>query len=69
MHDRGIQLLRNKTIAIEHGKSRIWIAGIDDALVSAADLDQALRDIPAPETTVLLAHEPDVADYVARFPG
>jgi hypothetical protein len=32
------------------------------ALVRAADLEKALRGVPASETTVLLAHEPDFAD-------
>jgi hypothetical protein len=39
---------------------------VDDVLERAADLTKALHDIPRNETTVLLAHEPDFADYVAR---
>jgi predicted MPP superfamily phosphohydrolase len=50
------------------GYGRIWIAGVDDALVRAADLGKTLRDVPHSETTLLLAHEPDFADYAARFP-
>jgi len=31
-------------------------------------MNGTLRGIPADEATVLMAHEPDYADYVARFP-
>jgi predicted MPP superfamily phosphohydrolase len=68
LRDRGIKVLRNGAVPLERGHSRIWISGIDDALVSAADLGKALRDVPPSEATILLAHEPDFADYAARFP-
>jgi len=68
LKDRGIQVLRNRSIPLQRGHSRIWIAGVDHALVRAADLGKALHDVPASETTLLLAHEPDFADYAARFP-
>lgn len=68
LQDRGIPVLRNRSIPLERGHNRIWVAGIDDALVEAADLDKALHDVPLSETTLLLAHEPDFADYAARFP-
>jgi predicted MPP superfamily phosphohydrolase len=68
LQERGIPVLRNRSIPLERGRSRIWIAGVDDALVEAADLDKALHNVPLSETTLLLAHEPDFADYAARFP-
>jgi len=68
LQDRGITVLRNRAVPLERGNRRIWISGIDDALVSAADLSQTLRDVPPSEATILLAHEPDFADYAARFP-
>jgi uncharacterized protein len=68
LQDRGIPVLRNRSVPLERGHHRIWIAGIDDALVEAADLDKALHNVPRSETTLLLAHEPDFADFAARFP-
>jgi hypothetical protein len=68
LKDRGIQVLRNRSIPLERGRSRIWIAGADDALVEAADLGKTLHDAASSETTLSLAHEPDFADYAARFP-
>src|SRR6266849_889579 len=32
LKDRGIQVLRNHSIPLQRGHSRIWIAGVDDAL-------------------------------------
>jgi hypothetical protein len=65
---RGITVLRNRAIPLERGRSRIWICGVDDALVGTDDLGQALRSVPPSEATILLAHEPDFADEAASFP-
>ena len=64
-----IRVLRNEAIPIERDGDRCWLAGIKDVLVRrGADLPSALRPIPSGEPVVLLAHEPDYADYVARYP-
>jgi hypothetical protein len=68
LQSRGIRVLRNETVAVEQNGSRIWIAGVDDVLEKAADLHEALQNTPPDETTILLAHEPDFADYVAKHP-
>lgn len=60
-----IPVLRNSSVAIERGKDRVWVAGIDDLLRGEPDLDQTLTGIPQTETTILLAHEPDFADDAA----
>jgi predicted MPP superfamily phosphohydrolase len=62
----GIRLLCNSAGVLERGRSRLWIAGVDDVLVRKADLAAALSDVPHEETAVLLVHEPDYAD-VARL--
>jgi len=64
----GIAVLRNRAIPIERGTARFWLAGIDDALEGAADLDAAIGKAPPGEAVVLLAHEPDFADTVATRP-
>jgi len=66
--ERGIRVLRNGAAAIEREGQRLWMAGIDDLLDGAPDLRQTLSGIPAHEATVLMAHEPDFADYAANFP-
>jgi len=38
------------------------------ARLDTADLDATLENVPKEEATILLAHEPDYADYVARHP-
>ena len=64
----GIQALVNKSVPIEKDGVRFWLAGIDDVMGGAADLDGTLQGIPGSESTVLLVHEPDFADHVARYP-
>lgn len=66
LQNRGIRVLRNEAVPLEQRGSRIWLAGVDDVLEGAADLSQALHDVSRSETTILLAHEPDFADYVTE---
>ena len=64
----GIQVMDNQSVAIESNGGRFWLSGVNDVLNRFADLDKALADVPNDEATVLLAHEPDFADRVARHP-
>jgi len=67
LRSTGIQVLLNQSEPIERDGARFWLGGVDDVLGGTADLDATLRDIPANEAAVLLAHEPDYADTVARY--
>jgi predicted MPP superfamily phosphohydrolase len=64
----GIPVLRNRSVPIEKGIARFWLAGVDDVLEGKPDLDLTLRSVPPEETVILLAHEPDFADQAARHP-
>ena len=68
VESNGIPLLRNRSIAIEKGSDRFWLAGVDDALEGRPDLDLTLKNVPAGEPIVLLAHEPDFANQAAHYP-
>ena len=68
LQSRGIPLLRNRSVPLERDGKRLWFAGVDDVLEGKPRLDLALKNIPSDETVVLLAHEPDWADYVSRHP-
>ena len=64
----GVTVLSNAAAPIEHNGGRFWLAGVADVLQSSADLHSALQPIPSDEAVILMAHEPDYADYVARYP-
>jgi uncharacterized protein len=64
----GIPVLRNRSVPLERDGKRLWFSGVDDILDGRPNLGVALKNIPAEEPVVLLAHEPDWADYVAHFP-
>lgn len=68
LRESGIRVLRNQSVPIEKDGTRFWLAGIDDLLGRTADLTATLHGIPSDEATILLAHEPDYADYVASYP-
>jgi hypothetical protein len=60
-----IPVLANSSVALERDGRRLWLAGIQDALEGRPNLAAALpagRN-PDPEPLILLAHEPDFADY------
>ena len=63
LSDAGITLLRNQAREVADG---LWIAAVDDVWERHADLEEALREVAPDAATVLLAHEPDYADQVAR---
>jgi uncharacterized protein len=66
LETRGIQVLRNRALAIHKDAARIWIAGLGDVLGGDDDLDSALQGIPGDEAVVLGVHEPDYAKWVMR---
>ena len=68
LRTEGIQVLANQSVPIEGNGARFWLGGVDDVLERTADLNSTLHNIPADESVVLLAHEPDYADHVARYP-
>lgn len=68
LRSTGIQVLDNQSMPIEHAGARFWLSGVDDVLKGNSDLSATLTKVPKGEPTVLLAHEPDYADFVARYP-
>ena len=68
LSEAGFQVLSNTAVALERDGQRLWLAGVRDVLRGKADLGLTLRGVPAEEPVVLLAHEPDFADTVVRYP-
>lgn len=68
MQQAGFSLLNNEHITIEKSSERIIIAGIDDVMLGKPDLERTLKDVNDNDYTILLAHEPDIADRVATYP-
>ena len=64
----GIQVLANQASPIERDGARFWLAGVEDVMGGTADLRKTLDSTSGGEAVVLLAHEPDYADHVSRFP-
>jgi uncharacterized protein len=68
LRDHHLPVLMNRSVPLERGKDRIWLAGIDDVLEGRPDVGLALENIPRGELTILLAHEPDFADEASLTP-
>jgi predicted MPP superfamily phosphohydrolase len=61
----GINVLINRGVSLEWGNARFHLAGVD-SISGKFDLHAALSGARENEPTILLAHEPDVADTVCR---
>jgi len=68
LQNHQITVLKNRSIPLEKDGKRLWIAGVDDVIGGSPDMDVTLQKIPADETVVLLAHEPDYATHVSKYP-
>jgi predicted MPP superfamily phosphohydrolase len=68
LSSHGIPVLRNRSMPIEQGGSRIWLCGLDSVWEGNPDMDLTLRGVPSEELAVLLVHEPDFADEAAYYP-
>ena len=65
--DVGIPTLVNQAQRVPVGDDALWLVGLDDARHGLPDLPRALADVPDDAFTVLLAHEPDVADVAHGY--
>jgi uncharacterized protein len=67
LRDQGLPVMFDEAKPIERDGKRIWIAGLDDN-PDETDLRPALKGIPGDELVIVLAHEPDVADFISKYP-
>jgi predicted MPP superfamily phosphohydrolase len=63
----GIQILRNEATAVCTGGATLWIAGIDDAVLSTPDPARAFSGVPSEARSIALWHEPDWAAKVVPY--
>ena len=72
LSDNGIVVLRNSYIPVEQGKSRFWLAGLDDPVAGHPNPDLAIpgaiRNL-AGEPVILLCHAPDYASRLSAMPA
>ncbi|AST91574.1 metallophosphoesterase [Sutcliffiella cohnii] len=67
MNKADFKLLKNENVYIEAINSeKIYIAGVDDLMLGRPSFTEALDNIPSENFTILLVHEPDIADEISR---
>lgn len=65
LKERGVQVLRNEGRLLEHGGTKLWLAGIDDTWTRRDDIAAAMAGKPERTSSVLLAHDPVRFDAAA----
>ncbi|WP_371924998.1 metallophosphoesterase [Halobacillus sp. A1] len=68
MSKGGFTLLKNEVKQIEREGRTINLAGLDDVILGSPNLEGTLGDLDADAYTILLVHEPDIADSVKNYP-
>ncbi len=68
MEAAGFNLLVNEVWTLKFGETSFNLIGIDDYLLGYPQLEATLAKVQQEAYNVLLVHEPDVADSVARYP-
>ena len=53
-------MLSNSSLALERGRDRIWIVGVDDPVTSRDRLDLALNGTDSGSPRLLLSHSPQI---------
>jgi predicted MPP superfamily phosphohydrolase len=66
LENAGVQVLRNRGIALRRGGDDLWLCGVDDPWSGRFDLAAALRDRPEGAATVLLSHQPNTWPLAQR---
>lgn len=64
--DLQIDLLRNEQRLLRIGDAALVLVGLDCQWELRHDVAQAIADLPSHATTIVLAHEPDIADEMAE---
>ena len=61
-----IPVLINRAVEIKTKVDSFFLAGLDDAWEGRPDCQKTLRNIPQNKMVLLIVHEPDYADAIAR---
>ena len=72
LHQHGIQVLRNAFLPIERGRSRIWLAGLEDPVCGRPEPDRAIPTTirnQRNEPVILMCHAPDFVDELLSHPA
>ena len=66
LQESGIPLLFNQGVTLAQGSGLLNLAGLDDGWSEELNLNGTLENLPGQAPTILLLHEPDLADETAR---
>ncbi len=69
LESAGYHVLRNESVSLEVDGAPVFVAGVDDSKVGAADVHRALADLPRTGTRLVAAHQPTDADQLPPDEG
>ncbi len=66
MNNAGVIPLVNKTIPVNVGLRKIWIAGVDDFITGRPDVKSVARTVSADDYVIFLSHNPSIVPDAQR---
>lgn len=66
LREVGVRVLTNSSAAIERGKERLWLLGVDDPVTQRDKLEQAMDGVDKEYPRLLLSHSPHPYPEAAR---
>ena len=64
--DSNVRELDNQVYTFQRGEEKLSFAGLDDPYVGMPDLKHLLQRLPQDGAVIILVHEPDIADRLAK---
>jgi predicted MPP superfamily phosphohydrolase len=68
LEESGIQLLHNRSVRVQVGNQKVTLVGVGDLWTDEVRPQRAWSGMDTRYPAVLLAHNPDTKDVVARLP-
>lgn len=71
LRENGVTVLSNSHVALERGRGRVWLAGLDDPLEGKPDPELAIPEAirgQRNEPVILLCHAPDYVNDLKAMP-
>lgn len=63
----GLHVLRNASVRIEHEGKNLSIVGVDDDWYAETEFEDAMKQVPEGEPTIMMIHNVDLAPHAAKY--
>ena len=66
LRDNGVNVLRNKAVALSKGNDRLWFVGLGDIWADDFKPHRAFKNVSESEPVIALSHNPETVELAAQ---